>query len=162
MNADTDEIIAEVLTDQNTSDISQLEALLEGIDIPIANFTGDGAYDSDETYKAVRRHIPGASIIVPLRMRKSQDKHHCSPDQRDWHSNAIAAYGRMGWQVITSYGRRAKAETSMGRYKSIIGNWLRSRKFTSQQTEIALGCIALNRMLDSARPNSVRVTDRAS
>ncbi|WP_410171126.1 transposase [Brucella intermedia] len=73
MGADTGEIIAEVLTDQNMSDISQLEALLERIDRPIASLTGDGAYDSDETYKTVRRHSPSASIIVPPRMRKFQD-----------------------------------------------------------------------------------------
>lgn len=158
VDADTGEIIAEVLTNQNTSDISQLEALLERIDMPIASFTGDGAYDSDETYKAVRRHSPGARIIVPPRMRKSPDTHHGPPDQRDWHSNAIAEYGRIGWQVITGYGRRAKAETSMSRYKSIIGFRLRSRKFANQQTEAVLGCRILNRMFDCARPNTVHVT----
>ncbi len=36
----------------------------------------------------------------------------------------------------------------MGRYKSIVGNRLRSRKFANQQKEVALGCSALNRMLD--------------
>lgn len=64
VDADTRKIIGEVLTDQNTSDIGQLEALLERIDIPIASFTGDGDYDSDDTYKAIHRHSPGASIIV--------------------------------------------------------------------------------------------------
>lgn len=45
----------------------------------------------------------------------------------------------------------------MGRYKSIIGNRLRSRKFANQQTEVVIGCSVLNRMLDCARPKSVRV-----
>lgn len=159
VDADTGEIIAEVITGQNASDISQIEALLERIDTPMASFTGDGAYDSDETYKAVRRHSSGAKIIVPPRMRKPQDMHYGPPDQRDWHTNAIAHYGRMRWQSITGYGRRAKAETSMGRYKSIIGNRLRSRKLANQQTEVILGCHILNRMLNCARPNSVRVTE---
>ena len=65
VDADTGEIIAEVLTDQNTSDISQLAALLEQIAEPIARFTADGAYDSERTYKAVRCHSLGASIVVP-------------------------------------------------------------------------------------------------
>lgn len=158
MDADTGEIIAEVLTDQNTSDISQLEALIEQTEIPIATFTGYGAYDSDASYKAVRRPIPGASVIVPPRMRKPQDTHHGPPDQRALHSNAIADHGRMGWQVITGYGKRAIAETSMGRYKSIIGNRLCSRKFANQQIEVVLGCNAFNWMLDSAHPKSVRMT----
>ncbi len=90
-------------------------------------------------------------------MRKSQDTHHGPPDQRDWHSNAIAEYGRIGWQAITGYGKRAKAEITMSRYKSIIGKRLRSRKFANQQTEVAIGCSVLNRMLDCARPKSVRL-----
>jgi len=49
----------------------------------------------------------------------------------------------------------------MGRYKSIIGNRMRSRKFFNQQTEIVLGCRILNRMLNCARPNSVRVTEQS-
>ncbi|MBB6262092.1 hypothetical protein FHS77_002660 [Paenochrobactrum gallinarii] len=159
VDADTGEILAEVLTDQSISDISQLEALLEQIDIPITSFTGDGAYDSDETYQAARRHSTVASIIIPPRMRKPQNKHHGPSDQRNWHTNAIAHHGRMRWQSITGYGRRAKAETSMGRYKSIIGNRLRSRKLANQKTEVILGCRILNRMLNRARPNSVRVTE---
>ncbi|SPL62705.1 Mobile element protein [Ochrobactrum soli] len=59
--------------------------------------------------------------------------------------------------MMTNYGRRSKVETTMGRYKSINGNSLRSREFTNQQTEIRLGCRILNRMLASARPDSVRV-----
>ena len=74
-------------------------------------------------------------------------------------STAIAHHGRMRLQSITGYGIRAKAETSMGRYKSIIGNRLRSRKLANQQTEVILGCHILNRMLNCARPNSVRVTE---
>ena len=63
----------------------------------------------------------------------------------------------MKWQTMTNYGRRSNVETTMGRYKSVIGNHLRSRTFANQQTEIKLGCHILNRMLASARPNSVRV-----
>lgn len=152
-DADTGEIISEVLTDQNTSDISQIHALLKQIDIPIAIFTGDGAYESDETYKAVRRHRPGANSIIPPRMRALQG----SLDQRDWHTNAITQHGRMRCQRITGYCRRAKAETAMGRYKYIIGCRLRSRKFANQQTEIILGCRILNQMMCYAHPDSVRV-----
>ncbi|MDH7791622.1 hypothetical protein [Ochrobactrum sp. AN78] len=75
------EVIAEILNDQNTSDSSQLAALLGQIVMPIASFTSDGAYDSDETYEAVRRHSRSVSIIVLSRLRKSQGTHHDPPDQ---------------------------------------------------------------------------------
>lgn len=42
VDADTGEIIAEILSDQNSSDISQLADLLDQIDQPIASFTADG------------------------------------------------------------------------------------------------------------------------
>lgn len=157
VDADTGEIIAEVLTDQNNKDISQLTALLDQIDQPIASFIADGSYDSDETYRSVRHHSPGVSVIVPPPARQLPANIYGPLDQRDWHHTTTADHGRMGWQAITGYGKRAKAETTMGRYKSIIGNRLRSQKFANPKTELALGCNALNRMLESARPNSVRV-----
>lgn len=43
VDADTGEIFAEVLSDQNSSDISQFTALLDQIDQPIASVTADGA-----------------------------------------------------------------------------------------------------------------------
>lgn len=157
VDADTGEIIAEILSDQNSSDISQLADLLGQIDQPIASFTADGAYDSDETYRSLRQHSPGISVIVPPRARQLPTEFYGPPDQRDWHSQTIAEHGRMKWQVMTNYGRRSNVETTMGRYKSINGNSLRSRKFANQQIEIKLGCRILNRMLASARPDSLRV-----
>jgi hypothetical protein len=62
----------------------------------------------------------------------------------------------LAWQEATAYGQRALVETTMGRYKSIIGPRLRARKFEAQQTEAAIGVAVLNRMLAAGRPNSVR------
>ena len=62
----------------------------------------------------------------------------------------------MKWQATTGYGKRSLVETAIGRYKSIIGHRLTARSFGAQQTEVAIGCAVLNRMLACARPNSVR------
>ena len=62
----------------------------------------------------------------------------------------------MKWQVSTDYGKRSLVETAVGRYKSIIGPRLRARLFPAQQTEVAIGCAVLNRMLACSRPKSVR------
>jgi IS5 family transposase len=45
VDADSGEIIAHSLTDQETGDASQLEPLLDQIDDEIGQFTADGAYD---------------------------------------------------------------------------------------------------------------------
>ena len=41
IDADSGDIVAEVLTDQNTSDVSQLESLLDHIQTPIDQFIAD-------------------------------------------------------------------------------------------------------------------------
>jgi hypothetical protein len=68
----------------------------------------------------------------------------------------IAEHGRLAWQVATNYGQRSLVETTMGRYKALIGSRLRARGFAAQQTEAAIGVTVLNRMLAAGRPDSVR------
>jgi hypothetical protein len=78
------------------------------------------------------------------------------PGQRCKHIAAIAKDGRLKWQAATGYGKRAVIETAIGRYKASIGRRLRARSFPAQQTEVAIGCAVLNRMLAYGRPESVR------
>ena len=63
---------------------------------------------------------------------------------------------RLGWQTATGYGQRALVETTLGRYKPLIGPRLRSRGIEAQQTEAAIGAAVLNRMLAAGRQNFVR------
>ena len=157
IDADSNQVIAETLTDQNTIDLSQVPDLLGMIDHPIARFMADGAYDSDKTYQALRSHSPGVSIIIPPRMRNLQEALYGPPDQRDWHSRTIGQLGRMAWQNLTGYGKRARVENAIGNYKSTNGSTLRLRNFANQKTEVKIGCGVRNRMLQTPRPKSVRV-----
>ena len=68
----------------------------------------------------------------------------------------IAEQGRLAWQATTGYGRRSLVETTMGRYKSLIGPRLRAHGFAAQQTEAAIAVAVLNRMLTTGRPDSTR------
>ena len=78
------------------------------------------------------------------------------PTQGDRHLKLITEQGRLAWQVATNYGQRLLIETTMGRYKALIGPRLRARGFASQQTEAAIGMAVLNRMLVAGRPKSIR------
>jgi hypothetical protein len=49
---------------------------------------------------------------------------------------------------LTWDGKPSLLETAIGRYKSIIGRRLRARSFGQQQTEVAIGCAVLNRILE--------------
>ncbi len=42
------------------------------------------------------------------------------PLPRDTHLLTIASLGRLGWQEVTGYGKRALVETAMGRYKALM------------------------------------------
>jgi hypothetical protein len=68
----------------------------------------------------------------------------------------LATGGRLDWQQATGYGKRALVETTMGRYKAIIGPSLRARHWLGQQAEAAMAMAVLNRMLAAGRPKSVR------
>jgi len=68
----------------------------------------------------------------------------------------IAERGRLAWQVATDYSQRSLVETTMGRYKVLIGPRLRAGGFAAQQTEAAIGVAVLNRMLAAGRPEPVR------
>ncbi|MBP2444088.1 hypothetical protein JOH51_001527 [Rhizobium leguminosarum] len=155
LDADSGEIVAHTMTDQDTGDASQVGPLLDQIDGPIGRFTADGAYDGT-TYDAIIGHSADAAIVIPPRVNAVEPTGDQPPGQRDQHIAAIIRDGRMKWQASTGYGSRALVETAIGRYKSIIGRRLRARSFHAQQTEVAIGCAVLNRMLVTARPKSVR------
>ena len=63
----------------------------------------------------------------------------------------------MAWQKARGYNPRAKVEASIGRYKRVIGDALRSCTGQTEATEVAIAAAALNRMLAFGRPNYVRI-----
>ena len=95
-------------------------------------------------------------VIPPRETAVPSAGFEADPSVRDTHLLMIATLGRMGWQEVTVYRRRALVETAMGRYKGIIGARLSARGEAAQRTEAIVGVAVLNRMLSTARPNSVR------
>ena len=108
--------------------------------------------------QAVAERHPDAAVIVPPRagavLSASAET---APTQRDGHLRMIAEHGRMAWQKSSGYNLRAKVEASIGRYKRVIGDALRSRTDQTEATEVAIAAAALNRMLGFGRPNYVRI-----
>jgi hypothetical protein len=149
-------IVAQTLTDQDADDRSRVGPLLVQIDDPIMQVTADGAYDGAPTYQTINAHGDGIKVVIPPRSTAVFSAELDSPTQRDRHLAMIAEQGRLAWQVATGYGRRSLVETTMGRYKALIGPRLRARGFAAQQSEAAVGVAVLNRMLAAGRPDSVR------
>ena len=152
-DADTGQIVAATLTTHDVADGSQIGPLLDQVDGPIASFTGDGAYDQDGVYASVAERHPEAAIIVPPRSTAVPSKTaETAPTQRDRHLQLIAERGRRRWQRASGYTKRARAEATIGCYKRVIGDGLRSHTDERRATEMDVAVHVLNRMLDLGRP----------
>ena len=89
VDAKSGEIIAHTLTDQDTDDPSQVEPLLDQIDGEIDQFTADGAYDGEPTYRPSCGTAPTRSIVIPPRSTAVESADTGPPGQRDNHIAAI-------------------------------------------------------------------------
>ena len=158
VDADSGEILAVAVTRKEIDDGAVVDALLEQIVDPIASFTADGDYDQDRVSQAVAERHPNAAVIVPPRQGAVVSASaETAPTQRDRHLRMITERGRMAWQKASGYNLRAKVEASIGGYKRVIGDALRSRTDRTEATEGALAAAALNRMLGFGRPSYVRI-----
>jgi hypothetical protein len=158
VDAATGQIEAVELTTNDVDDGSQVGPLLDQVEVPVASFTGDGAYDREDVYAAVAERHPEAAVVVPPRRGAvPSPAAETDPTQRDRHLQLITEHGRMAWQKTSGYSRRALAEAAVSRYKRVIGDALRSRTDDRQATEAAIAVRVLNRMFELGRPESVRI-----
>jgi hypothetical protein len=158
VDADTGQIVAATLTPHDVDDGSQVGPLLDQVTGAVASVTGDGAYDQDGVYASVGERHPAAPVIVPPRSSAvPSETAETAPTQRDRHLQLIAEKGRMGWQKASGYNWRARAEATIGRFKRVIGDELRSHTDERRATEMDVAAQVLNRMLDLGRPKYVRI-----
>jgi transposase len=160
VDAITGEIAAHVLTEGHADDAAQVPALLGQVEGQITTVTADGAYDGKPTYAAAaaRQLDRMPDVIIPPRssaVMSTEDPDAQSP--RDRHIQLISQHGRIGWQRATGYGRRNLVETTIGRYKHLIGPKLQARSLQNQQGEAAMAVAALNKMIRVAKPMTVRI-----
>jgi hypothetical protein len=80
-----------------------------------------------------------------------------APTQRDRHLQFIAEHGRAAWQKASGYTTRARVEATVGRFKQVIGDGLRSRTGQRRAIEVDVAVHVLSRMLELGRPIAVAV-----
>lgn len=153
------DILSATLTSHTESDTGQVGKLLEGIEGPITEMIGDGGYDSPSTYESLEIHQkrcnqnrPIQAIIPPN--TGFQEAKETDSAQRLSNIHLIEDKGKLSWQNQMDYGRRAKVENTMHRYKAIIGNKLRSKNLDNQNTEVQIGVRILNRMSQLGMSNA--------
>lgn len=147
IDAGNGEIVTFDLTDKDVDDASHVPTLLDKLPQAAASFMGDGAYDREATCDAVLDRNPSARFIVPpCKGAVPSPTATIAPSQRDLHIRAIDAHGRMNWQKTSGYNKRSKVEVSIGRYKRVIGDALKSRHDDRRTTEVVIAVKSLNRM----------------
>jgi hypothetical protein len=157
VDADTGQIAAAALTTSDVDDASQVGALLDEVEGPVASLTADGAYDQDGVSREIATRHPNACVIVPPRSNAVPSQTAgTAPTQRDGHLRLIAERGRMAWQKSSGYHWRALVEAGVSRFKRVMGDGLRSGTDRRHLTEVAMTIAALNQMLELRRPESVR------
>ncbi|TYC60963.1 IS5 family transposase [Rhodobacterales bacterium] len=159
LDLETGQIECSELTTDDIGDPSALPGLLDQIDCPIARFLADGAYDGFATRQEIARRFADVEIIIPPpKTAVAGPVAETAPTARDLDVLAIKAHGRIAWQKSTAYNQRARVETQMGRWKSVIGDRLRSRTLDNQRTESRIGVSVLNKMTSLGRPTFVRIS----
>jgi len=157
----TGEVVAAVLSSNNLSDSEALPMLLEQVEKPIAQLSGDGSYDKRSCYEAlqVRKLEQEQAIKVTIPPRRGariwrHGKSKADRLARDENVREIRRVGRRRWKQESGYHRRSLAETAMSRYKRIIGDKLRARDFARQAKEAFIGVLILNQMTKLGMPQS--------
>ena len=126
--ADTGQIMAFALTMNDVDDGSLLGSLLDQIAGPVASLTGDDACDTIGVFAAVvARHPDAATIVRPRSTAVSSDTAQTLPTQRDGHLKCLTERGRMGWRIASGHNKRSRVDTTIGRFKPVIGDGLRPR-----------------------------------
>ena len=158
IDAGNGEIAAFDLTGKDVDDASHVPTLLDQLTQDPASFMADGAYDRAATYDAILARNPSARFIVPpCNGSVPGPTATTSPTQRNLHVLAVDEHGRMNWQKASGYNTRSKVEAAISRYKSVIGDTLKSRRDTRRATEVAIAIKSLNRMNQIGRAIFTRI-----
>jgi hypothetical protein len=154
------EILGAVVTTNDVADCEVLPDILEQIDSPIDQVSGDGGYDTFSCYDTIAER--GAKATIPPRSNaqiQQQSDSSFPLHPRDENLRRVYQIGRQQWKQESGYHRRSLSETAIFRLKTIFGGKLKRRFFDNQAVELFLQCAALNRMIQLGKPDSYKVKD---
>jgi hypothetical protein len=145
VNPETQEIEAEVLTENSGHDSDQVDKMLDDVASPIDHFYGDGSYDPWKVRETLVAR--GIEQIIPPRHDAKIKRHgntNGPPLPRDVAIRDIRRLGRKRWKEEIGYHLRSLSETAMFRIKCCFGNRLKNRELQNQRIEARLRSKILN------------------
>lgn len=151
-------VYAQVLTENDIDDASQLEPMLEQISSEVDKVGADGAYDTEKCWDYLEEE--GIEGLIPPRegaVYWTDQADNILDYGRNRVLERIDEVGKAGWKKESGYHRRSLSETAMFRFKTIHGPTLFSRTISRQKTEAGIKVKTLNKMTATGMPVSVRV-----
>ncbi|KAF1014339.1 MAG: hypothetical protein E5299_00826 [Burkholderia gladioli] len=145
LNANTGQVHAALMTNQNVADGDALAKLLDQMprEKQINVIGGDGAYDTKPCHVA----IAARSAIPSIPPREGGAHWPADLPGAAWRNgavDAIARDGRREWKPHSGYHRRSLAENAMYRFKALTGNCLLARHIDSQATAVSVRVGVIN------------------
>lgn len=155
----TQQILASELTEESISDDAIVGSLLKTITNPIKSFKADRAYDTPKVYKDIEfysNHKSSKIVIPPRPNAKKVCLFKVHLNKREKLTRRWFQLGPYKWQKEMNYNKRSLIETTMMRYKKVVGSHLYSRDLSAQKTESKIGCLVLNKMFSMGKPISIK------
>lgn len=154
INGETQEIVAEELTENNVADADEIDPLLDSVEEKIDKLIGDGGYDKKNVRKKlIKRKIEG---VIPPQKNAVLSKDP-TLKERNKAIESIKKIGRKRWKEKANYHKRSLVEVAMFRYKTIIGDKINARKLENEKTEVRINCAILNVMNRLGMPVSIKI-----
>ncbi len=154
-------IEAAELTTNEYTDGEVVPDLLAQAKVAIGQFSGDKGYDKFKVYEALEK-IGVKKITIDPQEGARIGLHangRYPPPARDKNLREIKKKGLKKWKKDNGYHRRSLAENAFFRFKTMLGDCLRSRKIENQKVEALLMCSCLNKMTLAGMPESYLVTN---
>lgn len=164
LDADSLDIVALDVTESVRLDGNYLPGLIEQINGPIEQITGDGAYDKQNCY--VCAYQRGAKPVFPPQhnaiVQRNKIKKNLALIPRDelitrLNSSLNKEEELRSWKKENNYHRRSLVETNMSRLNFIFGDQMSARTPENQFTDLAIRCRTINKMNKLGLPKSVAV-----
>lgn len=157
IDAETLEIRAIEVTSNRIGDAQVLPGLLNQIpcDESIESVSGDGAYDTKGSHKAIAER--GAEAVIPVRKNGKPWKEN-APGAKV-RNETLRATERLGgtiWKKWSGYHRRSLVETKMRCFK-LLGERVKARLFNSQVAELQIRAALLNQFTQLGTPITVAI-----
>ena len=156
MDLKSGEIIAVCGSESSAHDSLYLSDLLK---TGIKEVLGDGAYDTKRCRRAIKK-VGARAVVPPRRGSRIRDGTEEWLKERNQDIAEVIGLGNDAealalWKQVHGYHRRSLVETTMSRWKGLLGSELSSRESRRQEHEVRIKAWVLNQYAKLGMPGNI-------